>query len=210
MSVADSGVGMDEETRGRLFEPFFTTKPVGQGTGLGLSIVYGMVRQLGGSVSVRSRKEGGTVFELLLPRTEKVPERAPDRGPEENLPASTDKTLLVVEDEDAVRDILVTGLEQAGYDVLVASCPERALELGHTHHGRIDLLITDVMMPAMKGTKLAERLREDSPELRVLFISGYADGVLSREQVRRESSYFLGKPFTSRELVSRVADVLNA
>ena len=187
LTVSDTGVGMDEETRRRLFEPFFTTKPTGKGTGLGLYLVYGTVRQAGGYVSVNSRPGRGAVFEILLPCTEWVPEETSSSPAKESAKACGDKTILVVEDEASVRGIVVETLERAGYDVLIAPHPERAVEISRVHDGPIDFLVTDLVMPGMKGTQLADLLSKERPDLQVLFISGYADGVLARDQVVRES-----------------------
>ncbi len=208
MIVEDTGVGMDEETRRRIFEPFFTTKSIGKGTGLGLSMVYGTVRQAGGFVSVNSRLGRGTVFEILLPRAKGIPEIESSFPVESCAKVLGEKTVLVVEDEAPVREIVMRTLESAGYHVLVAALPDRAREVARAHVGSIDLLVTDVMMPAMKGTELAVLLRKERPEMQVLFISGYADGALVQEQVHRNTSQFLGKPFKPGELVARVAKIL--
>jgi PAS domain S-box-containing protein len=208
LSVRDTGHGMSAEVMAHVFEPFFTTKPVGHGTGLGLAMVYGVVKQSGGSVEVRSEVGRGTTFRIFLPRISgdpQIPEieeqTAPSRGRSE--------TVLVVEDEKMVRDLTVRLLEQFGYRVLHVSSGPDALELAKRHSGRIDLLVTDVVMPEMNGSVLAEALRRIRPETKVLFTSGYAGDAIARHGVLDEGVAFLAKPYAPSVLAQKVREVLD-
>lgn len=207
LSVADTGVGMSAETRSRVFEPFFTTKEKGKGTGLGLSTVYGIVKQSGGSVWVYSEPGRGTIFKIYLPR---VDTPAVAQTPiEEDTQAVGSETILIVEDEEAVRGAAERILEGAGYRVIVAGNGGEALELCTEHEGRIDLLLTDVIMPEMSGRDLAEQLRPSCPELRVLFMSGYADAAVVHHGVLDPQASFVGKPFSATMLRRKVREVLD-
>ena len=196
--VHDTGCGIDAHTQERIFEPFFTTKEVGKGTGLGLSIVYGIVKQSGGAVRVFSRPGAGTTFRVLLPRAR---EMAP---PPSGLPAPTPPrggTVLVVDDEAAVRHTTRRLLERAGFTVLDAPGGEDALRSAASHPGPIDLLVTDVVMPRMTGPELASQLVRDRPNTPVLFVSGYSRESDFEGTVDEMESSFLHKPFTGAELV---------
>ena len=200
ISAVDDGEGMDAATRARVFEPFFTTKRIGKGTGLGLSTVYGIVKQSGGHITVESELGRGTQFRIYMPAIE-LPRRTTEPI-EIPSPPPLGMTVLVVEDEVTVRDLVERYLRRAGYDVLVALDPPHALELASEHS--IDLLVTDVVMPIMGGDVLAQRLREMQPNVRVLYISGYPDD--SRTGVPRVSnSVLLPKPFTPQVLVREVS-----
>src|SRR5688500_9512288 len=157
ITVTDTGIGMDEATRTRMFDPFFTTKPYGQGTGLGLSTVYGFVRQCGGSISVLSTPGKGTSIELLLPRAAEARLATPESRRQSELPRRGTETVLVAEDEEAVRALAVQSLERSGYQVIASASGEEALRLAATFDGTIHLLLTDVVMPGMKGPELAAR-----------------------------------------------------
>jgi PAS domain S-box-containing protein len=208
LAVTDTGEGMDAETQQRIFEPFFTTKPMGQGTGLGLATVYGIVKQSGGSISVDSDVGRGSTFRVYLPRTERsesaIVERpavvARDRGME---------TVLTVEDDVAVRDIVARTLAEAGYTVLTAQNPEEALQISRAQRRVIHLVLTDVVMPGMDGTQLVERLKDLHPEAKVLYMSGYADNVVTLQGVLAQGHAFLAKPFTPNVLRRRVRQVLD-
>ena len=200
IAASDDGEGMDAATRARIFEPFFTTKRVGKDTGLGLSTVYGIVKQSGGGITVESEVGRGTRFRVYLPSTA-LPIAAPPPAPQPTHLAAAKTTVLVVEDEPTVRDLVERYLRTAGYDVLVANDPLHALEISRTRS--IDLLVTDVVMPVMGGDVLAQRLRELQPTVRVLYISGYPDD--ARTGVPRVSnSVLLPKPFTPQVLVREV------
>ena len=206
LSVSDSGEGMSEETRAQVFEPFFTTKSVGQGTGLGLATVYGIVKQSGGYITVDSEVRRGSVFSVILPMADSPAPEAPSGGaePEELSPGT--ETILVVEDEASVRGLTRRILEQSGYRVLVAENGLAALERARGQ--RVDLLLTDVVMPRMSGRALADQLHESHPSLRVLYMSGYTADAIVRHGVLEAGVHFLQKPFTPAELSRRVREVL--
>ncbi|GEM_PF-3136516 len=208
LTVRDTGAGMDEKTRTRAFEPFFTTKAEGKGTGLGLSTVYGIVTQCGGSVEVRSAPGRGTAFDLLLPRAEGEAKR-PRPTREIRRARGGRETILVVEDDDAVRTVVEAMLARSGYAVLTAGTGAEALRLCAERGGRIDLLLSDVVMPGMSGPALVERLREIGPDLSVLFMSGYAGGETQQLEGIGPDAAFLEKPFTHEALTEKVREALN-
>lgn len=209
--VADTGCGIQEEHLGRIFEPFFTTKAVGEGTGLGLATVYGIIRQTGGFLDVESAVGKGTAFHIYLPRTMETEQEETAEAPGAETGEPKDLTgserILLVEDEDAVRTFSQRALSNKGYEVLTADSGESALELMERQENRnIDLLVTDVVMPVMDGPTLARRMRETSPNLRIIFMSGYTEDKLKDHM--GENIYFLPKPFTLRQLAEKVKDVL--
>ncbi len=210
LSVIDTGSGMDDATQARLFEPFFTTKPVGQGTGLGLATVYGIVQGLGGRITFTSTLGRGTAFFVDFPPVMVDPPMPETHANEPTSPnaARHRGTVLLVEDDDAVRLLASQVLRIAGFDVLSAGSGLEALEQ-YEHRGHsIDLLVTDVLMPGMTGTQLAERLKLVRPGLRVLYVSGYPGDELSRQGLAEEGIELLRKPFTPSELNARVAELL--
>jgi len=201
LRICDSGKGMPPEVIERAFEPFFTTKASGEGTGLGLATVYGIVTQAGGSVSISSAPDLGTTVTVLLPVSgaeEDVPAEEPPRT------SGHGETLLVVEDEAALRDVAGRILSGAGYRVLAADGGVQALELAALHDGTIDLLVSDVVMPGMLGKELAERLVGVRPDTRVLYMSGYAQPVLASQGTLEPGVALLEKPFTAADLLSAV------
>jgi len=207
LTVSDTGVGMDAETQRHLFEPFFTTKEPGKGTGLGLATVYGIVKQSGGYIFVESAPGSGSQFRIYLPRVDGVPEVAfppPPALPDE----SGQGTILLVEDEEAVRRLARRILEGVGYRILEAADGAEALAVAEAWQGELDLVITDVIMPEMSGQELSSRLREDAPGLRILYVSGYTDDAILQHGALLPNTAFLQKPFTPAALVQRVADVL--
>jgi len=209
IQVADTGIGMDEETEAHIFEPFFTTKQASGGTGLGLSTVYGLVRQNKGAVTVYSEPGEGTLFRVYLPRADSVEAADPEDDDASREALQGDETLLVVEDAGNLRELIATILASFGYTVHTAALGSEALEFERAHRGEIDLVITDVVMPEMSGTELADRLIEVAPELRVLFISGYPnDRAISAGRHDRRFS-FLQKPFSALELGRTVRDMLD-
>lgn len=205
LAAADTGTGMDPLVKDRIFEPFFTTKEVGHGTGLGLSVVYGIVRQSGGYVFAESQPDQGTRFEIYLPSV--LGELVESESREENLPPGGDETILLVEDEAIVQDVASKILAAQGYTVLQARSGKAALDLCAQHRGRIDLLLTDVVMPQMSGEELARQVMAIQSDIRVLYTSGYSNAVVQAPDVPQA---FLQKPFTVRDLLRRVRDVLDA
>jgi len=194
---------MDEETRARVFEPFFSTKGPGSGTGLGLSTAYGIIRQHDGAIWLYSELGHGTTVRLYLPRihgTFAAP--ATPHAPEAR--SKGGETILLVEDESAVRQVAQRLLESRGYRVLDADGGEAALEVLRKHSGRIDLLLTDVIMPGMNGREVADAVRVQRPGLRVLFVSGHSGEVLNRMGGLGEGAHFLSKPFSTAELCEAV------
>jgi PAS domain S-box-containing protein len=209
LAVSDTGSGMDEETQARIFEPFFTTKEVGKGTGLGLSTVYGIVTQSGGGVWVYSEVGKGTAFKILLPRVIADGGEAGLPAVEGKQPTSGNETILLVEDVDALRRVAARTLTSAGYTVLTAASGEAALEVAAAFEGRIDLLLTDVVMPRMGGPALAERLLKERPGVQLLYTSGYPDNAVVFQGLLSSQAHFLPKPFTAASLTSRVREVLD-
>lgn len=207
VTVTDSGVGISEEVRAHLFEPFFTTKEVGKGTGLGLATSYGIVQQSGGTISVVSDPGRGTTFLVDLPRVRG--EAVVEERPALKLPGSGNETVLLVEDEDAVRNLTRRVLELHGYRVLSAPSGEAALEVSRLHTGPLHMLLTDVVMPGISGPKLAEVLLGERPNLRLIFMSGYAATTLEQKILLDPTSAFLQKPFTTEVLMRRVREVLD-
>jgi two-component system cell cycle sensor histidine kinase/response regulator CckA len=207
LAVTDSGTGMDEQTRLRIFEPFFTTKERGRGTGLGLATVYGIVKQSGGHVWASSEAGRGSTFKVYLPRAEE--EALVERPTAESQAAPTGwETVLLVEDEPAVRSLCRALLERAGYHVFEATDPRQAEDLFRQHADRIDLLVTDVVMPGSSGPSLFARLSAERP-LRVLYMSGYADNAIIQPGERPSDIVFLQKPFTADGLLCKVREALD-
>jgi PAS domain S-box-containing protein len=207
ISVRDSGIGMDETTIGRIFEPFFTTKSAGDGTGLGLAVVYGIVRQSGGHVIVRSEPGKGSTFDIYLPRVNEAPASSVVRRRRAKANGGSE-TILVAEDEDLVRRLLKTTLTSGGYSVLEARNGVEALEICKQMGASVDLLVTDVVMPKMTGLELARRLAVDHPDLKVLCLSGYSAEATTAQ--RPLEWPFLAKPFVPAALLERVREVLDA
>jgi two-component system cell cycle sensor histidine kinase/response regulator CckA len=205
LSIHDTGQGMDEETKKRIFEPFFTTKD--KGTGLGLATVYGIVKQNSGSISVYSEPGVGTTFKIYLPRTaeqnstrEKAGRIAPPTGHE---------TILIAEDETMVRNLAKTVLSMHGYKILEARNGGEAYLLCKKQDEKIDLLLTDIIMPNMNGKELYEQLHQLRPELQVLYMSGYTEKIIAEQGVLDGSVNFLPKPFTIESLTKKVREVLD-
>jgi signal transduction histidine kinase/ActR/RegA family two-component response regulator len=209
LAVTDTGCGMDVETKARAFEPFFTTKPAGHGTGLGLSTVYGIVKQSGGYIWVDSEPERGARVRIYLPRVEgKVEAVEPKRRATSQAPRGSE-TLLLVEDEEGVRELIREWMSAHGYVVLAASNGVEALTLAESHKGPIDMLVADVIMPQMGGPALANRLLPQRPEMRVIYVSGYADEAIGDPDVLRAGAAFLQKPFSLDSLLQMVRDILD-
>jgi CheY-like chemotaxis protein len=206
LAVEDQGTGMDEATVRRAFEPFFTTKPAGKGTGLGLATVYGIVTQGGGRVTVDTAPGRGTTFRVLLPAVEEEAEAAVAPLPE--APARGSEWVLLVEDEDDVRRLTSTLLERLGYTVFAAPGLDEAMRASDVA-GRIDLILSDVVLRDGSGREVAERVRERHPEARVLYMSGYPDDEIVRHGIVEARVPFLPKPFGAAGLAKKVREALD-
>jgi PAS domain S-box-containing protein len=210
IEVADTGIGIPKEHLGKIFDPFFTTKPVGQGTGLGLATVYGIVKQTGGFITVDSEIGKGTTFRIFLPR-HRIDESAPlaaeaeRAGPRD---VTGQDTILLVEDEEAVRSFAARALKLRGYSVIEAAGGEEALEIVQNAESPIHLLITDVVMPNMDGPTLVRAVKRIRPEMAVIFMSGYAEEAFRRNDEKAEDLHFLPKPFGLKQLAAKVKEVL--
>ena len=207
ISVTDTGLGMDKETQSRIFEPFFTTKENGKGTGLGLSTVYGSVKQSGGYVFAQSEVAQGTTFRIYLPQVE---DAADITGPAKTVSAETggSETVLLVEDEESVRQLVRETLESKGYIVMEAGNGEEGLKIADSHNGPIHMMITDVVMPGISGRELAKRLMQVRPETKILYLSGYTEDAIVHQGVLETGTAFLQKPFTLQTLSRKVREVL--
>ena len=208
LSISDTGCGMDKETLDQIFEPFFTTKELGKGTGLGLATVYGIVKQNNGFINVYSESGQGTIFKIYLPRVSteagsksKEVERKPDRGTE---------TVLLVEDDVSILNMVQTMLERYGYSVLSTSLSVEALSLAEQYEGPIHLLVTDVVMPGMNGKDLRDKLEVLRPGIKTLFMSGYTVDVIAPRGVIEEGIQLLQKPFSDNTLAQRVREILDS
>jgi PAS domain S-box-containing protein len=208
LSFSDTGCGMDKETLARIFEPFFTTKEPGKGTGLGLSTVYGIVKQNGGYISAYSEPGQGTTFKIYLPQAEGTVQSTPAVRTAEILPPRGSETILLVEDEEALRTLARNCLENQGYCVLEAADGNAAIATAEKHSGPIQLLLTDVIMPGMNGRDLADRLTELRPTIKVLYLSGYASDLIAQYGVLDPQILLLEKPFTLRALLIKVQEAL--
>ncbi len=207
LAVTDTGHGMDAATQKRIFEPFFTTKEMGRGTGLGLAAVFGIVKQHDGNIWVYSEPDQGTIFKIYLPITD-APVSTGERRPVQISSLRGTETILVVEDESAVRQLACETLEAHGYRVLEAENGAAGLEIAAAYEGTIHLLLTDVIMPAMNGRALYEQLARTRSGLKVLYMSGYTDNVIVQHGILVEGTTFLQKPFAIRSLLQKVRAVL--
>jgi two-component system, cell cycle sensor histidine kinase and response regulator CckA len=207
LTVADTGIGMDEVTRAQIFEPFFTTKPKGSGTGLGLSMVYGIVRQSRGAITVRSELGRGTEFQIYLPLVDAPAGLLADPKPATGPHGS--ETILVVEDQPDVRDFACGVLRALGYRVLDAADGAEAIRVAQAATEPIHLLLSDVIMPGMTGREVAERLQLHDPRMRVLYMSGYTDDVVVDRGVLQAGVSYVAKPFSPDELADKVRQALD-
>jgi two-component system, cell cycle sensor histidine kinase and response regulator CckA len=209
LSATDTGQGMDAKTQTRIFEPFFTTKEVGKGTGLGLSTVYGIVKQSGGFIWVQSAPGKGSCFEVYLPQVQEQSDAIRVSPPSMPIASDSQRTLLVVEDDASVRDLTARFLDSAGYRVLAAKDGIEALQYAAKYGPSIGALLTDIVMPRMRGPDLAERLTTLVPDIKVILMSGYLEQM---EQIAKlgEGTFFLEKPFTREELLRKVNDVFRS
>lgn len=208
LSVADTGIGMDEEVQAHIFEPFFTTKEEGKGTGLGLSMCYGIVKQNNGDIEVESQPGQGSTFKILIPRVEQ-PATPISQEKESRDLAEGNEAILLVEDNSLVRGLGAKVLRQHGYNVLEAEDGQEALEVAQQYNGEIQLLLTDVVMPNMGVTDLAQQLKATRTGIKVLFTSGYADGSIVLEGVLEPGVEFMKKPYSPADLLERVREVLD-
>jgi len=207
LSIGDTGIGMDAQTQQQIFEPFFTTKEVGKGTGLGLSTVYGIIKQSNGNIWVYSEVGKGTVFKIYLPQITESSSPIEEAKPTDSFLGT--ETILVVEDEDMVRNLTVEVLESCGYEVLQARNGIEALDFCKSYKEKIDLLITDIVMPQIGGRELAERMLHEDPSLCVLFTSGYTDDAIVRHGILEEDANFIQKPFNLDDLGKKVRELLD-
>ncbi len=209
LAVSDTGSGMSSEVRSHLFEPFFTTKSQGKGTGLGLAVVYGIVKQYGGSIGVYSEEGHGTTFKVYFPRVDATADpSAPNRA--DSVVKANGETVLMVDDQDDVRNMVQEMLQVIGYQVLVCASPQDALRLVETHTGPLHLLLTDVVMPEMSGRELAERVKAKQPQVKVLFMSGYTHNVMLNYGVDGETPAFIEKPFNLGALAKKMKEMLHS
>ena len=211
IEVADTGTGIAKEHLGKIFDPFFTTKPVGQGTGLGLATVYGIVKQTGGFITVDSDVGKGTAFRIFLPRFRAEQDAVAAPEPERASPRDVtgQDTILLVEDEEAVRSFAARALRMRGYNVLEAAGGEEALEMVRSSAVTIHLLITDVVMPNMDGPTLVRAVKRIRPDMAIIFMSGYAEEAFRRNDEKAEDLHFLPKPFGLKQLAAKVKEVLS-
>ena len=208
LEVRDSGVGMDEQTKARIFEPFFTTKPPGQGTGLGLSTAYGIVKQSGGYIAVDTAPGAGTTFTVFLPRVFEAADALTATASHETPLPQSSGTILLVEDEAAVREATKRMLRKFGFTVIEARDGEEAIKVWQREGQSVDVVLTDVVMPTLGGAELARVLRQRTPDLRVVFMSGYTQGTLEPSTMDHDSTRFLPKPFTSEQLVTTLRELI--
>jgi len=209
INVRDTGCGMDENVQAHLFEPFFTTKEVGKGTGLGLATVYGIIKQSNGHIDVESAPGQGTTFRVYLPRVQSVADAVVEL-PKPSVPVPDGhETILLVEDEDGVRSLARTVLQESGYTVLEASGGEQAVDLCKQHADKIHLLVSDVVMPRLSGSALLKQLVPLHPEMRVMFMSGYSDSALVTRGITSGEVECLLKPFTPDALRRKVRELLD-
>jgi CheY-like chemotaxis protein len=214
LTISDTGVGMDSATQARVFEPFFTTK-ANQGTGLGLATVYGIIKQSGGYIWLYSEVGRGTSFKIYLPAIDAVAADLdvagdPDVALRPTVPSRGNETVLLVDDEPALRRLVARVLRSRGYRVLEAGHPKDALTLLDDHPDDIQLLVTDIVMPEMGGRLLASRVQAAHPETRVLYMSGYSDGAVVQNGMLEPGMAFLQKPFTPGALAQKVREVLDS
>jgi len=208
LSVSDTGVGMTPEVKQQVFEPFFTTKEKGKGTGLGLSTVYGIVKQSGGNIWVYSERGQGTTFKIYLPRVDEPLEELKERLVKEEFPQGKE-TVLVVEDEEAVRQLAVRILKRQGYTVLDTPDGDSALVICEERKEPIHLILTDVIMPGMSGRQLVDRCSQVRQDFKVLYMSGYTDNAIVQHGVLVEGINYIQKPFTVDALARKVREVLD-
>jgi CheY-like chemotaxis protein len=208
IAISDTGLGMDQQTLSHIFEPFYTTKEPGKGTGLGLSVVYGIVKQIGGGLSVYSEPGQGTAFKIYLPRAEDA-SAAKEALRSDTSRARNWETVLLVEDDEGVRSLVAESLRLTGYQVLEAGQGEQALALVASHQGPLHLVISDMVMPGLSGPHLVRQLKGLRPEAEVLFISGYTEAAIAQADLQLAANRFLQKPFSMDELECKIREILS-
>jgi len=208
LAVTDTGSGMSPEVVKRIFEPFFTTKERGKGTGLGLSTVYGIVRQCGGHIFIYSEPGKGTAFKIYIPASAEKTGDKPAEPPSRSLYRGTE-TILLVEDDDAVRKVASRILTQSGYSVLEAAAPREAIKLCEDHRD-IHLMLTDMVMPQMNGYELAKVITAKAPQMKVIFMSGYTDNAITRQDILKPGTVLLEKPLIVETVLRKIKEVLEA
>jgi len=209
LSVSDNGCGMDKETQERIFDPFFTTKGIGRGTGLGLATVYGIVKQNKGCIHVQSKIGKGSSFKLYFPATE-MPVEEINSGIFLESPFKGSETVLIVEDDAYILEIAEAILIHLGYTVITANAPGLAIKKAQASDQKIDLLLTDVVMPLMNGRELAQRFEEITPGIKCLYMTGYTSDVIANHGVLHEGVNFISKPFTIHDLARKVRETLES
>jgi CheY-like chemotaxis protein len=210
LTVTDDGAGMDPDTAARVFEPFFTTKELGKGTGLGLAMAYGIITQSGGDIRVATEPDRGTTFRIYLPRVERGIEVEAQPAPFDLIADKRRETILVLEDEQALRSLIREVLSREGHTVLDTGDADEALALCRRHSGEISLLITDIVLPKSSGPKVAELVAEMRPDVRVIYTSGYPGKLHVPDILRRRGSVLFEKPFTADTLIRKVRTVLES
>ncbi|GAB6183640.1 response regulator [Thermodesulfovibrio hydrogeniphilus] len=207
LTISDDGCGMDEATVAKIFEPFFTTKELRKGTGLGLATVYGIVKQNNGFINVYSELGKGTTFKIYLPRHTAEEPKDIERKRIEEL-AGGGETVLLVEDEPAILDMITIMLQSMGYNVIAAGNPKEAIKLAKERKGKIDLVITDVIMPEMNGRDLVDRIKSLYPDIKCLFMSGYPADVISKQGILEKGMHFIEKPFSLDDFSAKLKEIL--
>jgi len=210
ISVSDTGTGIDEDTKRKIFEPFFTTKPEGKGTGLGLAMVYGFVKQSGGHIQVDSTLDKGSIFTIFIPRVLEQPTKEEEAKLEHIQHSQHNETILLVEDEPGLSSLVNKFLSSCGYRVITASNGKNALNMVQNVEGKIDLIVTDVVMPEMSGKELVENLSRTHQHIKVIYMSGYSDNVISQDGVLEPGINYISKPFSLGGLAGLIAELLNA
>ncbi len=210
LTVSDTGIGMDADTKARAFEPFFTTKEKGKGTGLGLATVYGVVKQSGGYIDVESSPGAGTTFKIYLPQVEEAYAKTERTSSEDPISVKGTETVLVAEDETSLGSLVRNTLELCGYTVLVANDGIEALAVSKRYQATIHLLLTDIVMPGLGGRALAEELIHERPEMMVVYMSGYAGQGVGEQGPVEPGSFFLAKPFSRDGLARKVREALDS
>jgi CheY-like chemotaxis protein len=208
-SISDTGIGMDDETMERIFEPFFTTKELGKGTGLGLATVYGIIKQSGGYVAVDSEKGKGSIFSVYMPK-KSVPPVAAVKQATPTPSQSGHETVLLVEDEKPLREIMSRAFQSKGYRVVVAKDGAEALTACKNTKNKLELMVSDVMIPGVKGVELADKIKAMQPGISIIFISGYAGDVIGNHGILESDINFLPKPFDPDKLLSKARELLDA